>query len=85
MNEMFPCPCCGYLTVTELECYEICPVCNWEDDPYQSKNPDYAGGANQMSLNQAKANFSKFGASSERFLKEVRPPLPDEIPEIKTK
>lgn len=37
--------------------YEICDVCNWEDDPVQSSDPDYAGGANELSLNQARKEW----------------------------
>ncbi|GKW13744.1 hypothetical protein PEC301899_40260 [Pectobacterium carotovorum subsp. carotovorum] len=31
--------------------------CGWEDDPFQSKNPDRSG-ANKMSLNEAKKAFN---------------------------
>ena len=37
--------------------YEICPVCTWEDDPIQTEEPDYKGGANVMSLNEAREAF----------------------------
>lgn len=30
----FACPCCGCLTLDERGCYDICPVCFWEDDAY---------------------------------------------------
>ena len=29
-------------------------VCHWEDDPLQFEHQDYKGGANQMSLNEAR-------------------------------
>jgi hypothetical protein len=29
----------------------------WEDDPVQSADPNYRGGANHPSLNEAKENF----------------------------
>ncbi|MEQ9833234.1 CPCC family cysteine-rich protein [Pectobacterium versatile] len=38
--------------------YEICSRCRWEDDPFQASNPDRGGGANRMSLNQARLAFS---------------------------
>ncbi|QEM81961.1 CPCC family cysteine-rich protein [Halomonas binhaiensis] len=57
MSELFECPCCRSFTISELGEYEICSVCNWEDDPVQSANPDYAGGANQQSLNQARQEW----------------------------
>lgn len=44
------CPCCGKSIVPE---YDICTVCNWENDPIQLKKPDLRGGANEMSLNEA--------------------------------
>jgi hypothetical protein len=59
---------------------EICPVCFWEDDLVQFNDPDYAGGANRVSLNEARQNFTKIGAVSEREKQFVRPPLPEEIP-----
>lgn len=34
--------------------YDICDYCGWEDDDIQNDEPDYMGGANQMSLNQYK-------------------------------
>lgn len=56
----YPCPCCAELTF-ELEppgTYDICSNCNWEDDSLQFEDPNYAGGANRMSLNEAKAAFA---------------------------
>jgi len=54
----FPCPCCGNNVPGEAGNYEICPVCGWEDDPVQSKDPDFAGGANELSLNETKKRFA---------------------------
>ena len=51
------CPCCGQFVFEEKGAYEICPVCGWEDDPYQRRNPDFAGGANSLSLNQARRYY----------------------------
>jgi hypothetical protein len=81
-NKGYPCPCCGFLTLSEdtHETFEICPVCNWEDDDVQFNNPDFRGGANQESLNEARENYKKIGASSIKYVKDVRAPLPDEIP-----
>jgi hypothetical protein len=46
------CPCCGYLTLSDwnIGSWEICPVCNLEDDDLQYLDPRYAGGANIESL-----------------------------------
>lgn len=47
------CPGCGF------RCYNpdyvagtfgICEICNWEDDPSQSADPFFEGGANQENL-----------------------------------
>jgi hypothetical protein len=79
---MYPCPCCEFLTLGEPlpGTYEICPVCYWEDDNVQADDPNYAGGANHISLEQAKRNFAQFGAIAREFLKSVRKPLTEEIP-----
>ncbi len=76
------CPCCGFNTL-EFEppgSFDICPVCFWEDDNIQFNDPSYWGGANEMSLNEARENFKKFGAKSAKVLHLVRKPLPEEIP-----
>ena len=52
-----PCPCCGRKTIEKPGDYEICPICGWEDDPTQSQDPDFEGGANELSLNQAKKKY----------------------------
>ena len=79
----YRCPCCGYLTLDEEPpgTFDICQVCFWEDDNVQYKNPDYRGGANTVSLNEARATFKRIGASEERFLSNVRRPLPSELPD----
>ncbi|HEY9683395.1 MAG TPA: CPCC family cysteine-rich protein [Oculatellaceae cyanobacterium] len=56
-NSRLPCMCCGHPTILERGSYEICEVCNWEDDPVQANYPDMSGGANEESLNEAKATF----------------------------
>ncbi|WP_076344136.1 CPCC family cysteine-rich protein [Paludisphaera borealis] len=46
-----PCPACGFEVFDEPSgCYEICPVCGWEDDPVQLRFPAMQGGANRESL-----------------------------------
>lgn len=44
------CACCG----EEVDKFDICEVCGWQDDGLQNDNPDYKGGANKKSLNEAK-------------------------------
>ena len=62
---------------------DICPICGWEDDVIQTVDPDIKGGANIVSLNQARANYAKFGAKTKEALSDVRLPLSDEIPSKK--
>jgi hypothetical protein len=78
----FPCPCCGYLTLGEPPpgTFTICPVCFWEDDDVQFRDPSYRGGANTVSLQEARANFLRFGASDEALRGSVRSPLAEELP-----
>jgi hypothetical protein len=58
-SDVYQCPCCGARTIAHLGDYEICLVCNWEDDPVQAASPDYEGGANGLSLNQARNEWRK--------------------------
>lgn len=44
------CACCGQYII--IAAYDLCPVCGWEADPVQNCDPDYAGGANKLSLQQ---------------------------------
>ena len=55
------CACCGSLEVPDGEegLYYICDICGWENDPIQNDKPDYEGGANKMSLNQAKKAYAE--------------------------
>jgi hypothetical protein len=59
---------------------DICPTCGWKDDVIQTIDHDIKGGANIVSLNQARENYAKFGAKTKEALSRVRPPRPDEMP-----
>lgn len=80
----YRCPCCAHLTLAEQPpgTYQICEVCHWEDDPVQFEDREYAGGANAVTLNQARRNFAEFGASARHLLDLVRQPRPEEIPPV---
>ena len=56
---VYLCPCCHKYEFSEVGSYEICPVCNWEDDPVQEEDPSYGGGANVMSLNEARKAYAE--------------------------
>jgi hypothetical protein len=81
----FACPCCGFLTRSEEPAgtFEICPVCCWEDDNVPHDDPDFAGGANHVSLNQARKNFASFGAVEIGMKPFTRAPKPDELPVVR--
>ncbi|PEJ52357.1 MULTISPECIES: CPCC family cysteine-rich protein [unclassified Bacillus (in: firmicutes)] len=74
MKKLYPCPCCGNKTLEEeeRESYEICQVCFWEDDIVQNEDEEYEGGANKLSLKQAKENFKKYRVSDLRFTDKVK-------------
>lgn len=74
------CPCCGYRTLQDSPgLYDICPVCFWEDDPIQSRDETHEGGANGISLKQARENFKKYGACEQNAIESVRSPYKDEM------
>ena len=80
--DRYPCPCCGSLTLDEKPpgTYLICEVCLWEDDPVQSADPEYRGGANGPSLNEARAYFRAIGASSPKRLARLQRDNPSRLP-----
>lgn len=60
-TEKIKCACCGSLEVPSGEegLGYICNICGWEKDEIQEGKPDYDGGANRMSLNEAKEAFKQ--------------------------
>ena len=64
-----PCPCCHHLSIDpgESGLWDICPVCFWENG---------GDGPNHMSLAEARSNFARIGAVSERALAFVDPDGP---------
>lgn len=76
----WPCPCCGYLTLSEGPgSDDICPICFWEDDLSQLRFVTMAGGANLPSLVDAQRNFATFGAAEQRLVEHARRPDPTEL------
>ena len=53
-----PCPCCGEGWVDSGHKYDVCEICGWEDDPVQFYDPNYCGGANKLSLNEARKIYN---------------------------
>lgn len=57
---LFTCPCCWFPTIEEKNSFEICFICNWEDDWQDDNNqfeilwwPNW-----NLSLNDARNNIS---------------------------
>ena len=75
IDDRYTCPCCGYRVFHEEPgSFEICPVCFWEDDALQLKDPLYEGGANRSSLYECQATFAAQRACEQRFAGDVREP-----------
>ena len=54
------CPCCRELSLVERDMYEICSVCNWEDEgeQYDATPGVVTGGPNgNLSLTHARALY----------------------------
>lgn len=39
--------------------HDICEVCLWQNDYVQLDDPDFSGGANEMSLNEARKAYKE--------------------------
>ena len=52
-----PCPVCGRHTFSDV--FEKCPVCGWENEYVQEKNPTWRNGANEMSLEEARKAYAE--------------------------
>ena len=57
------CPCCSAKTLHGRGQFELCPVCYWEDDGMDEGN---------TRLEEARANYQRFGACDERWRHAVR-------------
>lgn len=64
------CPCFSAKGVFAADSMiDICETCDWEDDHLQRDQPDFDGGANGPSLNQARENFKIYGHSNPEQLR----------------
>ena len=67
---MQQCPCCDYFSLAERGKCLVCPVCFWEDDCEDPDNPQWEASSDlndDCTLEEARANFGKYGAWRERF------------------
>jgi hypothetical protein len=71
------CVCCGYRTGCTT-----CPVCYWTEDGRHDLDARAVNGSRNgdLSLAEARLNFSIYGASALRYRDVVRPPRADERP-----
>jgi cold shock CspA family protein len=56
-EDSFLCPVCGAPVDGEVANFDICQVCDWEDDPVARADPAASGGANGFSLDQARRTW----------------------------
>lgn len=52
----YVCPICGKYELEE-GISDVCPVCSFEDDNLQVADHNYAGGANNLSVNEGRIEF----------------------------
>jgi len=55
MSQRNKCAVCG----REVDRFDICDTCGWQDDGVQNADPNYKGGANKMSLNEARKAYKE--------------------------
>jgi hypothetical protein len=58
VGNLLLCPCCEMHHFKNKDFYEFCPICDWQDDPVQRRDAAYIGGANKLSLNEFKIQWS---------------------------
>ena len=83
MDDLFPCPCCGNLTLRyprQNAVAFICPVCFWENDVFDPGEDDPSDENGGMTLREGRENFREYGAVRPDLVCHARPPLPGEIP-----
>ena len=80
---IYPCPCCGYLTlpVPRAEAIaSICPVCFWENDVFDPGEDDPSDENRGLTLRQGRENYRRWGAVRPDLVVHARPPRPEERP-----
>ena len=51
------CPVCGKYIFKEENDFDICDVCGWENDGIQYRDRNFAGGANELCVNEARIEY----------------------------
>ncbi len=60
---MIKCPVCGEYKFARENDFDVCPVCEWENDGIQANDPAYWGGANELCLNDYKKEWGSIKTS----------------------
>ena len=79
---MYPCACCGYLTLPvprEQAIAYICPVCYWENDVFITSDDEPSDENHGITLKEGRENYKVLGACSKERLIYVRNPKPEEF------
>lgn len=63
------CPCCGYQTLPERGAYDICAVCQWEDDGRSEDRADDISSVNHMSLRDYRLRWINESAGESVYFK----------------
>ncbi|MCL2388401.1 MAG: hypothetical protein FWC89_12780 [Defluviitaleaceae bacterium] len=63
---MIKCPVCNRYEFEEDNDFDVCDICGWENDGVQLDDPNYRGGANKNSLNDAIAAWVACNAHAMR-------------------
>lgn len=71
----YTCPACGYRSLnSEPGGFDLCCVCEWEDDSVQRLDPTSAGGANKESLIEYQSSVARMAAEIGPVLGRQRDP-----------
>lgn len=60
-DERLRCACCQTVLPQDFVVGFICFQCGWQSDYVQDSMPDFEGGANDISLNEARENYRMTG------------------------
>ncbi len=55
-EQLLKCPCCEYFTMKHSAEYEVCQLCNWEDDG--RRELDHYSSVNHCTLSEARSKFN---------------------------
>jgi hypothetical protein len=77
LGVQYRCPCCGLKTLDAPGALVLCPICWWEDDGQEDADASevHLTVNGELSLDDARRNYARYGAAHPRFLPYVRKPL----------